>query len=97
MQSPIFPILRYQNGRAAIDWLVGAFGLETQAEYAAPDGAIAQAELRFGSGVIGLTSANVASTANPWPTVRQGIYVCVDEADARSLITASCACRLSQR
>lgn len=77
----IFPVLRYKEARAAIDWLIRAFGFEMQAEHVGPGGTIAHAELRFRSGVIGVSSMTAATAGNPWSAVRQGIYVCVDDPD----------------
>jgi uncharacterized glyoxalase superfamily protein PhnB len=56
MTPNIFPAVRYQDGHGAIDWLVRAFGFDTQAVYDAPDGTVAHAQLRFGPGVFGLSS-----------------------------------------
>jgi uncharacterized glyoxalase superfamily protein PhnB len=78
----ISPALRYRDAKAAIAWLSRAFGFETQAEYAAPDGSIAHAELRLGTGVLGISSAQpVPSPENPWTTVRQGVYVALEHVD----------------
>ena len=84
MMTPnIFPAVRYKDGHAAIEWLVRAFGFEKQAVYDAPDGTVAHAQLRFGPGVFGLSSTEAGRTPdNPWSTVRQGIYVSVNEVDA---------------
>jgi uncharacterized glyoxalase superfamily protein PhnB len=82
MKPNIFPALRYRDGHAAIDWLVRVFGFEAQGVFDAPDGGVGHAELRFGPGVIGLNSAASTPAASPWSAVRQGIYVCVKDADA---------------
>jgi uncharacterized glyoxalase superfamily protein PhnB len=81
-RSNIFPVLRYRDARAAIDWLVGAFGFETKEVHEGPDGSIAHAELRFGPGVLGLSSAATTPGSNPWTTVRQGVYARVADVDA---------------
>lgn len=78
----IFPILRYKDCHAAIDWLARAFGFQKQAEYAGSDGGVAHAELRFGTAAIGLSSVGRIDPANPWSSVRQGVYVLVPEIDA---------------
>jgi uncharacterized glyoxalase superfamily protein PhnB len=78
----IFPALRYNDARAAIDWLTRAFGFEKDVEHAAPDGSIAHAQLHLGPGVVGLGSAHNTPSEHPWAQVRQGIYVHVDEVDA---------------
>ena len=43
--------------------------------YTGPDDTIVHAELHWGPSVIGISSATSATAANPWSTVRQGIYV----------------------
>ena len=77
----ISPALRYQDAKAAIAWLTRAFGFEKQAEYEAPDGSIAHAELRLGPGVLGLSSARPGPPENPWTTVKQGVYVSMKHVD----------------
>ena len=82
MTPNIFPALRYRDGHQAIDWLVRVFGFEAQAVFDAPDGGVGHAQLRFGAGVIGLNSASSTPAGSPWAAVKQGIYVCVKDADA---------------
>jgi uncharacterized glyoxalase superfamily protein PhnB len=82
MTSNIFPALRYRDGHAAIDWLVRTFGFEKQAVFDSPDGGVAHAQLRFGPGVLSLSSTQATGPDNPWSGVRQGIYVHVKEVDA---------------
>src|SRR6185295_4932847 len=83
MTPNIFPAVRYKDGHAAIEWLVRVFGFEKQAVFDAPDGTVAHAQLRFGPGVFGLSSAEAGRASdNPWSTVRQGVYVTVKEVDA---------------
>ena len=82
MTPNIFPVIRYRDGHAAIDWLVRTFGFEKQAVFDSPDGGVAHAQLRFGPGVLSLSSARHTRADNPWSGVRQGIYVRVKEVDA---------------
>jgi uncharacterized glyoxalase superfamily protein PhnB len=51
-----FPCLSYRDAPAAIEWLCSVFGFERHAVHAAADGTIAQAELRYGHGMIMLAS-----------------------------------------
>jgi uncharacterized glyoxalase superfamily protein PhnB len=81
MTSNVFPVLRYKDGHAAIDWLGRAFAFETHGVFDGPDGGVAHAELRLGSGVVALSSG-VSTPDNPWAHVRQGVYVRVDAVDA---------------
>ena len=78
----IFPVIRYRDAHAAIDWLVRVFGFEQRGVVASPDGGVAHAELAFGPSVIGLSSAPRTVTDHPWSRVRQGVYVHVSEVDA---------------
>ena len=82
MKPNIFPFLRYTDAPAAIDWLGRAFLFAKQVAYDGPDGTIVHAELRHGSGVIGLSSATPATESNPWSSIRQGVYVTIDNVDA---------------
>ena len=82
MKQTIFPFLRYKDAPAAIDWLGRAFLFEKQVAFPGPDGMIVHAELRHGSGVIGLSSATPPTENNPWSGVRQGVYVTIDDVDA---------------
>jgi AraC-like DNA-binding protein len=81
MTSNIFPASAIATGHAAIDWLVRTFGFEKQAVFDSPDGAVAHAQLRFGPGVIGLSSAQLRVRTIRGP-VRQGIYIHVNDVDA---------------
>lgn len=60
--SVLIPSLRYQDARAAIAWLERAFGFERHALYDGPEGTVAHAELRLGTGMI-----MVGSASNPGP------------------------------
>lgn len=78
----IFPVFRYDDAPAAIDWLVRCLGFSKQAEVLEPDGGVAHAELTHGAGVIGLSSRKPPIAANPWSSVRQGLYVAIEDVDA---------------
>ena len=82
MTPNIFPVLRYSDARAGIDWLARAYGFENHSEHAGPDGRIVHAELRFGAGLIAVSSAGPGDDANQWSAVRQGVYVAIDDPDA---------------
>ncbi len=51
-----YPVLRYRDARAAIDWLTEAFGFTEKEVHASEDGTIAHAELRTDKGVIMLST-----------------------------------------
>lgn len=83
MKPTMFPVLRYADARAAIDWLIQAFGFQKVSEFEGPNGTVAHAELKFGPSTIGISSATPPTADNPWSHVRQGIYLCADNIDAR--------------
>ena len=78
----ISPVLRYADGPAAVDWLIAAFEFEKLTDFRTPDGAVAHADLRFGTRTIGVSSGAVSSADSPWSQVRQGLYVQVGDPDA---------------
>lgn len=76
----IYPIFRYPDARAAIDWLCTAFGFTVHARHDAPDGSVAHAELSLDTGMIMVGEL-------PHPRPRPGdedwtVYVAVDDVDA---------------
>jgi uncharacterized glyoxalase superfamily protein PhnB len=82
MTPTVFPVLRYTDARAAIDWLIQAFGFQKVSEFEGPNGTVAHAEVRFGPSTIGISSATPPVPDNPWSHVKQGIYVCTEDIDA---------------
>lgn len=82
MTSHIYPVARYERARDAIAWLIRAFGFEEQVVHPGPNNTVAHAELRFGTGTIGLSSAGRVDPANVWTTVREGIYASIENPDA---------------
>src|SRR5438094_8007186 len=79
----IFPALRYKNAPAALEWLGRAFGFEKQMVVPGPEGTIAHAQMKLGPGAIMLGSGKHGPGAyNPWDTVKQGVYVYVEDVDA---------------
>ena len=78
----IYPILRYADARAAIEWLTKAFGLTVKMVSDRPDGTVGHAELSCGRGVlmVGQREPGAAPPAggpNDWV-----VYVAVDDVDA---------------
>jgi uncharacterized glyoxalase superfamily protein PhnB len=94
----IVPMLAYEDGAAAIEWLERAFGFRERpdARYTDDDGRIGHAELEIGDGVIMLASptpeyraprrhAEECEQARRWqevPYVIDGVHVLVDDVDA---------------
>ncbi|MGW0216007.1 VOC family protein [Micromonospora chokoriensis] len=76
----VYPILRYPDPRAAIDWLCSAFGFQAHAVHETPDGSIAHAELVLDTGMImlgGRPDTAPRPAADDW-----SVYVAVPDVDA---------------
>jgi uncharacterized glyoxalase superfamily protein PhnB len=82
----IIPCLTYRDAPAAIGWLCDAFGFERKVAYDGPDGTIAHAELRLGSGyvMLGTQKDDMFGLRPPKDAglVTQMIYIVVDDPDA---------------
>jgi uncharacterized glyoxalase superfamily protein PhnB len=74
----IIPTLRYQDAKAAIDFLDRAFGFERHHITENDDGTVAHAELTHGSGVVMLGTAR---GDDRFSTGRAVIYVVTDDPD----------------
>ena len=78
-----YPIVSYRDAQAALDWLQQAFGFEKLFATPGADGAIAHAELSFGSGVLMLNTASAAGAqAEDWRDATESVYVAVEDPDA---------------
>jgi uncharacterized glyoxalase superfamily protein PhnB len=82
MPPNLFPVLRYDDAPAAIDFLAAAFGFEKATDHRMPDGRVAHADLRFGPGGIGVSSSGTSPSDSPWASVRQGLYIVATDPDA---------------
>ncbi|MGH2841349.1 MAG: VOC family protein [Solirubrobacteraceae bacterium] len=76
-----FPVLRYRDARAAIDWLGEAFGFTEKEVHEGEDGTIVHAELYTGKGIVMLSTDRDddgwgAHAGNGWA------YLVVDDPDA---------------
>lgn len=74
----IIPTLRYQDAKAAIDFLERAFGFERRHVTENDDGTVAHAELTHGRGMVMLGSAR---DGDAFSTGRAVTYVVVDDPD----------------
>ena len=88
-RATTIPCLRYQDAKAAIEFLCKAFGFEKHAVYEGPDGSIMHAELSFGNGMImlGSVSDSPFSKLQKLPAEVGGVgtqspYLIVNDADA---------------
>jgi uncharacterized glyoxalase superfamily protein PhnB len=95
MKPTVFPVLRYKDAPAAIEWLCRTFLFEKQVVFPAPDGTVAHAELRRDGGVIGISSATPPVSTNPWSSVLQGVYVTIDDVDAHHARAQSAGARIA--
>lgn len=84
--ATMFPFAHYQNGTAAIDWLVEAFGFESRGVTQSPDGGIVHAELALGPSVFMLDDQGGEGFGIKTPgelgAVSGGVYVYVEDVDA---------------
>lgn len=92
----VIPMLAYEDGAAAIDWLVEAFGFEERERWADDDGTIVHAELDAGGSTIMLATPSAdyvspkrlrevspeARKMAEVPYVIDGVLVEVDDVDA---------------
>ena len=81
MQS-IYPVLKYSDAPAAIDFLERAFGFQRHAVHEGDAGAIVHGELRFGDQVVMVSSAGADNPIYDQGLGRTTVYVAVDEVDA---------------
>ncbi len=82
-RARLFPALRYHDPRAAIDFLVAAFGFAPHVVHTAPDGSITHAELRIGEGMVmvGTIGPDLAATGRTVSGGTSSIYVSVEYVD----------------
>jgi uncharacterized glyoxalase superfamily protein PhnB len=78
----IYPVLKYQDARAAIDFLEKAFGLERHAVYDGENGGVAHAELSFGSEMVMLGSSAEGRELFNQAAGSYSLYLVVDDPDA---------------
>ena len=92
----VIPMLAYEDGGAAIDWLTSAFGFSEQTRFTDEDGTVTHAELETGSGTIMLATPSPdyvspkrlrelspeARKMAEVPYVIDGVVVEVDDVDA---------------
>jgi uncharacterized glyoxalase superfamily protein PhnB len=77
----IYPILKYEDARAAIDFLERAFGCEQREVHEGQNGGVAHAELTCGDVVVMLGSTSEGSPIYNQGAGKTGVYVVVDETD----------------
>ncbi len=92
----VIPMLSYEDGAAAMDWLIEAFGFAEEARWLGDDGTLLHGELTTGSGHIMLAAPTpdyqspkrlreLYAPARLWssmPWIINGVLVYVDDLDA---------------
>ena len=93
----VIPMLAYEDGAAALDWLVRAFGFTERERWTDDDGRLTHGELALGEGIVMLASptpkyqspkrhAETCDAARAWqndvPYVIDGVLVHVPDVDA---------------
>ena len=78
----IYPVLKYEDAEAAMDFLERAFGIERRAVHEGENGGVAHAELTFGDEVVMLSSAREGDPMFNRAVGRTSVYVIVDDPDS---------------
>ena len=92
----VIPMLAYEDGVAALEWLVAAFGFQERERWLGPKGELTHGELQAGDGLIMLATPTPdyesprrhrehCERAQKWsevPYVIDGVLVEVDDVDA---------------
>lgn len=92
----VMPMIAYENGPAAMDWLATAFGFRERARMVDDDGRLGHGEMEAGDGLIMLATPSInyrgpkrhreqCELARSWhdvPYIIDGVLVYVDDVDA---------------
>lgn len=92
----VIPMVAYEDGVAALDWLAKAFGFQERDRWVEPDGTLSHGEMQTGDGVIMLATPTphyrgpkrhreTCEQARKWsevPYIIDGVLVHVDDLDA---------------
>jgi uncharacterized glyoxalase superfamily protein PhnB len=85
MNPNIFPVLRYRDPDAALEWLTKAFGFAEKTVYRDEDGSVGHAELQLGAGMIMFSPAKNNWMGGSPPDALASpvsVYVMVDDPEA---------------
>ena len=77
----IYPVLKYADANAAIDFLEKAFGCERQHVHEGENGGVAHAELRCGPTYVMLSSTSEGDEVYNQGVGRTAVYAVVDDPD----------------
>jgi uncharacterized glyoxalase superfamily protein PhnB len=78
----IYPVLKYEDAHAGMDFLERAFGFERHAVYDGENGGVGHAELKLGDQYVMLSSTNEGDERFNQGAGRYSLYVVVDDPDA---------------
>ena len=92
----VIPMIAYQEGASALEWLADAFGFKERARMTAPDGRLTHGEMEAGDGLIMLATPTpdyrgpkrhreTCEQAAKWslvPFIIDGVLVYVDDVQA---------------
>jgi PhnB protein len=92
----VIPMIAYENGPAAMDWLAAAFGFRERARLLGEEGRLSHGEMEVGKGMIMLATPSPhyhgpkrhreeSDAARKWsevPYIVDGVLVYVDDVDA---------------
>lgn len=82
-RQTIYPVLRYRDAHAAIDFLCDAFGFERNAVYEGQDGRVEHAQLAYRGGMVMLSSEREDDdSVYGSHSGQEWIYVAVEDPDA---------------
>ena len=96
--ASVVPMLAYEDGNAAMDWLIRAFGFNERTRYTADDGTLTHGELAIGDDGVVMLATPTARYESPahhrehceqaaaWsevPYIIDGVLVEVDDLDAQ--------------
>jgi uncharacterized glyoxalase superfamily protein PhnB len=78
----IYPVLKYEDARAAMDFLESAFGFKRHAVYDGESGGVGHAELKLGDEFVMLGSTGEGDERFNQGAGHYSLYVVVDDPDA---------------
>jgi uncharacterized glyoxalase superfamily protein PhnB len=100
----VIPMIAYENGPRAMDWLSSAFGFKERARMLGKDGRLSHGEMQAGQGVIMLASPtpdyqaprhhrDACESAKSWsavPYIVDGVLVYVEDVNAHFAQAKEC-------
>jgi uncharacterized glyoxalase superfamily protein PhnB len=78
----LYPILKYEDAHAAIEFLEKTFGFERLQVYEGDNGGVAHAELKFNDEVVMLGSVSEGDPRFSQGAGRTSVYVVIDDPDS---------------